>query len=319
MGGTPQRAVRAKIGKLAFALLFLPVLGWLIGATIINHFADRYGPDPAAGPGQTYVVARVCHRHGPVSTHGFGFWYQCAADVHHDGAERRTGGEIVNFLTPADLNEQVAIKLEGKGRRAHHVRAADQPYVGWAWLAAPFALLWIFLVYRVARPIVRDISKHLDAIKHEAPNRDVTVVDQRKPWLNWKVQLVLLAFAVIVAVRSTPWAFEGMRNQQLMALAGWAVIALIVGNAVRRLVFGPWVTITPDGIEFGRGLLAWAEIEQLDLTARGVLVVKPRTGRAKRIGRFGDEGATRVHQTLKLFAKAPYLREGDQAPNQRVS
>lgn len=239
MAGTSHAAVKAKIGKLALALLFQPVLGWLIGATIVHQFTGRYGPDPAVGPGQTYAVARLCHRHGPVSTHGFGFWYQCAADIHHDGAERRTGGEIVNFLTPSDLDKPVAISLEGKGIRAHHVRAAGQPVEGWAWLAAPFALLWLVLVYRVARPIVRDIGKDLEQIKLDAPNRDVTVVDQRKPWLNWKIQLVLLAFAVVVTVRSTPWALEGMRNQQIMAITGWAVIAMIAGNAVRRFVFGP--------------------------------------------------------------------------------
>lgn len=300
--------LRAKVGKLAFAVLFLPVLGWLLGATIISQFKDVYGPDPAISSSPASMVARICHRHGPVSTHGFGFWHECAADVYYPDKDEPTGKEIVNFLTPADMGQKVAVKREGTRHRTHWVRAADQPLEWWGWLALPFGLAWLYFVFRVARPIVRDISKDLEAIKLDEPNRDVTVFDRRKSWLNWKFQLVALLFAVIVAVRSTPWAFEGFDNQRLLALIGWSVIVLIVGNFLRRHVFGPWVTVSPDGLSFRGRQLTWAEVQELELTRRNVLVVTPRVGKVRRIGTFGDEGGTQLHHALRHFAQAPYNR-----------
>ncbi|MCR3751302.1 DUF6346 domain-containing protein [Lentzea californiensis] len=301
--------LRRKAGKLAFVVLFLTVLGWLIGATIISQSNGVHGPDPAIAPGQTYAVARICHRHGPVSTHGFGFWHQCAADLHYDGAAEPAGEEIVGFLGPADIGRKVALEREGTGRRSHHVRAAGQPFEGWAWLTLPFAPAWLYLVFRVARPLARDLGKDLEAIKLDEPTRDVTVVDTRKSWLNWKVQLVLLMFATIAAVRSTPWAFEGFGGHQILSLVGWGVIVLLAGNFLRRFVFGPWVTVSPDGLSFRGRRLGWAEVQELRLTRHNVLVVTPRTGRTRRIGRFGDEGGTRLHHALSHFGEAPYSHD----------
>lgn len=303
---TPQ--LRAKVAKVAFAVLLLPVLGWLIGATIISQFTGVRGPDPAVGPGQSYAVARICHRHGPVSTHGFGFWHQCAAELHHNGADGATG-QIVNFLGPADIGQKVAIKREGTGRRSHDVRAADRPLAGWAWLALPFALAWLYLVFRVARPWVRDLGRDLDAMKLEEPEPGITVVDGRKSWLNWKIQVVLLLFGIMGAVRGTPWALEGFGGERVLALVGWGVVVLVVGNFLRRFVFGPWVTVSRDGLSFRGNRLAWAEVREVRLTRRNVLVVTPLHGRTRRIGGFGDYDGTQLHQALRQFAGAPYSRE----------
>jgi hypothetical protein len=53
------------------ALLVLPLLGYLICATVFNHFYDKVEPgDVKNAP---YVaVAKSCERHGPVAWRGFG-------------------------------------------------------------------------------------------------------------------------------------------------------------------------------------------------------------------------------------------------------
>ncbi|WP_372470614.1 DUF6346 domain-containing protein [Saccharothrix luteola] len=79
-------------------------------------FAGRHGPGYRVGG--NYVVATECKRHGPVSTHGFGFWYRCTAGFHFHGRtyDSTTPGAVrpVNFLTLADLARQSAAQADGE-------------------------------------------------------------------------------------------------------------------------------------------------------------------------------------------------------------
>lgn len=83
-------------------------------------FAGRHGPGYRVGG--NYVVATECKRHGPVSTHGFGFWYRCTAEFHFHGRtyDSTTPGAVrpVNFLTLADLGRQVPLKLTESSPRS---------------------------------------------------------------------------------------------------------------------------------------------------------------------------------------------------------
>ncbi|TWP50865.1 hypothetical protein FKR81_17410 [Lentzea tibetensis] len=324
MEQTELGELKRRVLRLVFAVLVMPLLGWLLGATIINAFTDRYGPDPAPRPGQTFAIARECDRHGPVSTHGFGFWHQCMADLgQHDGPFAR---RPVNFLTPADIGQHVPVVKEGTGRRSHHVRAADQPLAWWGWLALPFALGWLYLTYLTARPVLRKIKAEVDADDAagyqrptEEPSRDVVVSGGRKMWLGFKGHLIVLVLAVVPAVRSTPWAFGDYPNHTALAVGGWAVVLLVVGNWVRRAVFMPSVTISPEGMAWGRTKLGWAEIGRVHLTRANTLVIEPRTGETTRIRRFGDEQATRIHVAMGHFATVPYTREGQAAPPEALS
>ncbi|USX56042.1 hypothetical protein [Lentzea sp. HUAS12] len=58
----------------------------------------------------------------------------------------------------------------------------------------------------------------------------------------------LLSFGIVGAVRGTPWALEGFGGQRVLALVGWGLVVLVVGNFLRRFVFGPWVTVSRDGL-----------------------------------------------------------------------
>ena len=67
--------------------LFAPVilgLGVLLGLTGFTKF------EPAAKAATDQGVARVagCTRSGPVSIHGFGYWWTCQADVAWESGRR---------------------------------------------------------------------------------------------------------------------------------------------------------------------------------------------------------------------------------------
>jgi hypothetical protein len=145
---------------LALPLVVMPVVGYLLTATIANHFLDRYGPEPANH--DQHVVARACQRNGPISWHGFGYWYECRVDGP-------IGEKTVSFLTPADIGEPVAATVVrkssgGRSRSTYltYERAATRPQEGWVALAVAFAGLWIWLVVVVTRRIGQAIDRRND-------------------------------------------------------------------------------------------------------------------------------------------------------------
>jgi len=74
----------------------MPIVGYLIGATIVFHFSAQYGdeyPDGSSLDSKTYAVATSCERQGPVSAHGFGYWW-CAKPMC-------TGRATATRLNPA--------------------------------------------------------------------------------------------------------------------------------------------------------------------------------------------------------------------------
>lgn len=293
-----------------FALIVMPVLGFLLCATFAYQFAGQYGPDYQVRG--NYAVATECKRHGPVSTHGFGFWYQCMAEFHHyipgDDSTAPDSVRLVDFLSPADIGRQVPIKLRkssGKGV-GKWVRGADQPVRGWGWLVVPFGLLWLVLTGFLARKALNKVES-----TPESDSGEIFIWGKRKQWLNWKVRGLALFFAIVGAVKSTEWAFQGYRNHTIVTVVSYAVILLIVGNSLRRGIFAPHVTVTPHGLKFGKGRsLAWHEIHHVGLSKRGVLAIHPRVGEVVTIGRFGDEQVESIDAALRDNGEISYAREG---------
>lgn len=69
-----------KVLQRLVAFVLLPVVGYLVGATIFFAFWDRIEVGDPDGSGYA-AVAQSCERRGPVSYKGFGYWYTCAAKV----------------------------------------------------------------------------------------------------------------------------------------------------------------------------------------------------------------------------------------------
>ncbi|SEQ46148.1 hypothetical protein SAMN04488000_10317 [Lentzea albida] len=104
-------------------------------------------------------------------------------------------------------------------------------------------------------------------------------------------------------------AFQNEALATGAAIASWAVVALVVASVVWRAVRGPMIAISPEGLEWRGAELSWAEIQDVRLTRRRVLIVQPRNGTAVRIGGFGTEQATRIHVAMGHFSQATYARE----------
>jgi hypothetical protein len=129
----------------------LPVLGYLIAATIVSRSFGTYGADrPATSSlgSRTYAVATSCERRGPVGIQGFGYWWSCQADVHWQGNDAMSERRTADFLTPADIGERVQVAGLRKNRSIQ--RDAVRPYQFW-WLAVlPFVVVWSMLIARLA-------------------------------------------------------------------------------------------------------------------------------------------------------------------------
>jgi hypothetical protein len=289
-----------------FALIVMPVLGFLFCATIIHQFAAVYGPD--AQVRGTYAVAKECNRHGPVSTRGLGFWYRCMAEIYRyspgDSARGPDSVEPVDYLGAEDIGHQVPIKLvEARGVNPW-VRAADQPLKEWGWLALPFGLLWLLLTGFLARNALRNVKSTPD------DGNEVLIMGKRKQWVDWRLRGMVLLGVVAGAFESTEWAFQGYRAQTNIAVTSYALILLIVGNSLRRGIFAPHVTVTPTGLKFGRNRsLAWHEIRHVGLSRRGVLSIHPHVGEVVTIGRFGDEQVGSIDAALRDKREISYARE----------
>ncbi|KOX16811.1 hypothetical protein ADK67_39440 [Saccharothrix sp. NRRL B-16348] len=285
----------------------MPVLGFLLCATIIHQFAGQYGPDRQVR--SMYAVAVECNRHGPVSTNGFGYWYRCMAEIHvgFQGDFGNPAFRPVDFLSPEDIGKQVPIRDNDERRgRVSYERGADQPLKNWGWLALPFGLLWLVLTGFLARNALNKVKP-----TPESDSGEVLIWGKRKQWVNWKIRGFALLLAIVVASQSTEWAFQGYSFETNSAVASYAVILLIVGNSLRRGIFAPHVTVTPHGLKFGKGRsLAWHEIRHVGLSKRGVLAIHPHVGEVVTIGRFGDEQVESIDAALRDNGEISYAREG---------
>lgn len=290
-----------------FAYLIIPALGYMIGATIFIHFWDIAETDDLSGASHV-ITARSCVRHGPVTLRGFGYWYECQATV-----KNKVNGNIVTatargFLKPELIGKDVA----GTGFRRDEL-FAERPYAGWGMvLLLPFGLLWFYVYIGVAWPLMPERRKsRRKPVRYQRPevpaeaSREVSVFRGRLygGWL-----FVGLVVGGVGAFRFTSSAFQGDAVATTATVVSCAAL-LATGIGVRHRWFTPAVIISPEGFAWGRTKFTWAEIEEVRLTRRNVLVVQPRMGDVVRIGRFGDVETTRIHVAMGHFCQVPYSRE----------
>lgn len=104
-------------------------------------------------------VARAtsCDRKGPVSTNGYGYWYDCAADVNWDDGARGRVSTGQSVLTPADIGREVQVReLEGgRNTDGEVIRASDPPRKWGVFVFFPLFLLGLGLLLRPAADVFR--------------------------------------------------------------------------------------------------------------------------------------------------------------------
>lgn len=104
-------------------------------------------------------VARAtsCQRHGPVSGSGFGYWYDCTAEVTWSGGERSTVSTGQSVLTSADIGHDVQVReLTGTRRNGTKIVRADDPPRRWgAFVFFPLFLIGLGFLLRPAVDLFR--------------------------------------------------------------------------------------------------------------------------------------------------------------------
>jgi uncharacterized protein DUF6346 len=123
------------------AFVVLPVLGYLLGATLFYFFYDRVEPGDTSTSG-TVLVATSCERRTPVTYKGFWYWHECQVTIGGRPSTRTVG-----FLRPEQIGQEIAVSMA----RHREIVVQERPYapIG-VILLFPFIVLWALLIAWVA-------------------------------------------------------------------------------------------------------------------------------------------------------------------------
>ncbi|MGW6935349.1 DUF6346 domain-containing protein [Lentzea sp. NPDC054927] len=154
-----------KVLRRVVAFLILPLLGYLIGATIFNHFFDKIEPGDL-NKATLVAVAKSCERHGPVALRGFGYYYKCEADVRvrSDGSSHTS--TITAWLSPEHIGKEYAIHTSG--RRGRSLDPDERPQIA---LGALFTLVYGIVFLLVYANILRFLLPDRGPRKRRMPTR----------------------------------------------------------------------------------------------------------------------------------------------------
>ncbi|SMD25328.1 DUF6346 domain-containing protein [Lentzea albidocapillata] len=131
-----------------FAFLIMPVLGYLLGATIFTHFWDKVEIADA----DLAVTALSCKEYGPVTWRGFGFVSECRARVENKVSGGATLTTVRGFLAPHLVGEQVVVREFRRGEVT-----PERPSAGWGIaVVVLFGVVWLYLSAWVAQPLLPD-------------------------------------------------------------------------------------------------------------------------------------------------------------------
>lgn len=92
---------------LGMVLLLCTVVFGLGVWTLGSVFRQVVSTGPIEDESAPVAVATSCEQLGPVSRFGFGYWWECLADVHSHGATSRGQEFHGSELTPADIGKPV--------------------------------------------------------------------------------------------------------------------------------------------------------------------------------------------------------------------
>ncbi|MFI6099236.1 DUF6346 domain-containing protein [Lentzea sp. NPDC051213] len=148
--------------------LIIPFLGYLLGATIFNHFWDRIEPGDLQ-KATLVAVARSCERHGPVAWRGFGYYYECEAAIRVRSGGATSTSTVTGWLAPEDVGKEYGVHTTRRGRSLEpDVRS--QVFLGWL-CTFVFAVVFIIAWAGIARLVWPDRGrrKRRVPIRYEPP------------------------------------------------------------------------------------------------------------------------------------------------------
>ncbi len=128
--------------------LVIPLLGYLIGATIFNHFWDEAEPGDLK-KATLVAVAKSCERQGPVTGQGFGYYYECEAEIRARSDGSTSTSTVAGWLAPEDVGKEYSVHTTRRGRSLEpDVRS--QVFLGWL-CTFLFAIAFIIAWANIAR------------------------------------------------------------------------------------------------------------------------------------------------------------------------
>lgn len=127
-----------------FAFLVMPVLGYLLGATVFTHFWDK--PDAENVDRAALVVTALsCEQYGPITLRGFGFVHECRARVENRNSA--TIATVRGFLEPHLVGQPVVVREFSGGEVT-----PERPYAWWGWvLLLVFTGVWLYVSVTITR------------------------------------------------------------------------------------------------------------------------------------------------------------------------
>ena len=143
-----------KVLRRILVFLVLPLLGYLIGATIFLHFWNKIEPGDLKNA-TVVAVAKSCERLSPVSWRGFGYHYECETELRAKSGTTSTT-TVTGWLKPSDIGKEYAAHTSRRGKPLEpDVRTNSQVLLGWV-CTFVFAIVYLIAFANVAYRILPD-------------------------------------------------------------------------------------------------------------------------------------------------------------------
>ncbi|SDG04351.1 hypothetical protein SAMN05216553_10542 [Lentzea fradiae] len=129
--------------------LVVPLIGYLLAATIFNHFYNQVEPGDLA---EARLVATVksCERRGPVAWRGFGYYHECELEVRISSSGETYTSDVTGWLAPEDIGKQYAVHAMRHNRPLQpDVRSQSQVFIGWL-CTFVFSIAYLMLIAWIA-------------------------------------------------------------------------------------------------------------------------------------------------------------------------
>lgn len=129
------------------AVLVLPFVGYLLGATIFNHFFDRIEPGDL-NKATLVAVAKSCERHGPVAWRGLGYYHKCETELRARDGSTSTS-TVTAWLSPEQIGKEYAAHTTRRGRS---LDPDERPQIFLGWLCTfVYAVAFLFVYANILR------------------------------------------------------------------------------------------------------------------------------------------------------------------------
>ncbi|WP_410661311.1 DUF6346 domain-containing protein [Amycolatopsis sp. lyj-112] len=203
-------------GAWLVAAVVLPLVAVVLFGVCLTMFRLAGAPEVNIGPtrvGESSAVIKSCDRRGPVSSEGFGYFWECDAEVAVNGHSVGTVKFDPDELTPADAAERVGVQRSGDSWR----RDVSHPYrllhvAGLAIVAVDFIVALAALV-----PLLGLVLLLIAQFRRKPASDEAANSDAPKSWTS--VEFMTPG----TSKRRTPilTAVLGLSGVFLLAVGGW--------------------------------------------------------------------------------------------------